>query len=296
MRSLVLACLASCASLPFAPLAAAQGDCEPPPDLLEPLAVTPTVDGRGVSLDAPIFVRFSEGYFEDPDLAVDPTTSILVRQGEDPDVGPLVPGTVQVRGDTLVFLADEVYAPQTRYTGRAFGITADLAFRFETGDGFDVLPPDTPILDEPSAERVDASCDAPDGGYRVDVRVRPSVDPDGPQGDIEYLLYLSRGPELDEPELRARVRNFATTDRIPMAFLLETEEAVSPVCVAVHVVDGVGNRNEQAPPRCFDPITGNFFEPLCSASPPGRDGGPAALALVGWLALGLVGARRRRRG
>ena len=74
-----------------------------------------------------------------------------------------------------------------------------------------------------------------------------------------------------------------------MAFVLSPEEAVSPGCVVVHAVDGVGNVDDDMEPECFEPVQGNFFEPLCSAS---RVEGRHWLS---WGLLALVLRRRRRR-
>jgi hypothetical protein len=98
--------------------------------------------------------------------------------------------------------------------------------------------------------------------------------------------------------LRARTRNF-TTDLITMAFVLEPSEAVEPICVAIQAVDGVGRVDNDGEPRCFDPIQGNFFEPLCTvgsfgASRAASGAWGSAGVLVGF-ALVLAGRRRRRR-
>ncbi len=70
-----------------------------------------------------------------------------------------------------------------------------------------------------------------------------------------------------------------------MAFVLEADEILGPMCVVVHAVDGVGNVDDDAEPQCFEPIMGSFFE-SCSAS--GSSGAiwPVLFALV---------ALRRRR-
>ena len=106
----------------------------------------------------------------------------------------------------------------------------------------------------------------PDGGFRVDVTLDPA-EGEPAAGDVEYLLFLTRGPGVGAPELRGRVRG--VTDEIVIAFLLSPEEATGPICVTVQAVDSAGNLGEVPEPLCEDPIQGNFFEPLCAAG-----GGP----------------------
>jgi len=277
----------------WAPVALAQAPPCDNPDDLEPLDITPAVNSTGVARTAPIFVRYPEGYFEDPLVGADPTTSIRVFEGG--DGGPPVPGRVQVIDDTLIFRADEPFEPMTRYRGIAIGFSADLAFEFSTGDVLvDELPPEpAPSLDAPSASDAQ-SCDGTGRAFRINVSFAPSMDPDGPEGDIEYRLFLTRGPTVSRPRLVARTRNIAT-EQITMAFLLEQDDVVAPICVVVHAVDGVGNVNDRGEPACFDPIEGNFFEPLCRIAPAGTGGMNAGAGLAVTVAAGAVlGCRRRR--
>ncbi|RLB48651.1 MAG: hypothetical protein DRJ42_22705 [Deltaproteobacteria bacterium] len=264
-------------------------ECEEPV-IRAPIEVTPAVGAPNVTRGAPIKVRYPEGYFEDPVIGADPATSILVFLGD--DTGPEVPGYARAVGDTLVFTPDAPFESMTRYAGIAFGIDADFNFSFRTGFGFDIGPPTLGAILNMSSTRIEEdSCDALAGSYRVDVSF-DAADDDGPLGDIEYQLYLSRGPEVDAPQLRARVRNQSTAEQI-MAFIASPEEVASPICVSVIAVDGVGNVTETRDAFCDDPIQGSFFEPLCSAAPgaPGsRPGVPGALA---FLAVLLLVIRRR---
>jgi MYXO-CTERM domain-containing protein len=274
------------AGLPGHAIAQDPEECEPLL-LRAPYESTPAVSAPGVTLGAPIRVKYPEGYFEDPVIAADPATSIVVFEGD--DSGPEVPGTARAIGDSLVFTPDAPYAPDTRYAGVAFGLDADFVFNFRTGSSFDMGPPQLGPLQEVVATRIDEdSCDAASGSYRIDVSFGGATD-DGPPGDIEYLLYLSRGPEVDAPELRAVLRNQSAGDQI-MAFIAEASEVASPVCVSIVAVDGVGNLDDTAAPLCDDPIQGSFFEPLCSASPGQSSSGPIA-----WLALVAVVLFWRRR-
>ena len=263
-----------------------------------PLEVTPLNGPFPVTLGAPVKVRYSPGYFDDPSIGAVPEDSISLWVR---DTGAPVAGTVQVIGDTLVFLPDLPFEPRTEYEGNAFGIDADLEIHFTAGVAFDTGPPDLGNVLSMTAASVGESCDAPGGGYRIDVSFAPAID-DGPPGDIEYLLYVSRGPEVEAPELRARVRNL-TPSEVIMAFVIDPSEAVSPICVTVHAIDGVGNIDDDGVPYCDDPIKGNFFAPLCSATSSATVRGAAGGAgQVGWglaVCLGLLlvlrrGGRRRR--
>lgn len=285
LASIVL--LVTCSSSVSPATATAQEECDP--DLFRgPRVVTPSDSARDVTLDAIVEVEFSDGYFDEP--GVDPATAVTL--GED-DGGAAVPGRTQVIRDTLFFVPDAPLSPSTFYSGRARGLDGDLEFAFETGTvARDTTPPVLGEIDGASSSEVEPSCEAPDGGFRIDVSFRPATD-DGPAGSIEYLLFLTRGPMVDAPQLRATARNFAT-ELVTMAFVLSPDEAVAPVCVAVHAVDGLGNVDDDGQSRCFDPVQGNYFEPLCSVTP----GLPAASRRGPWLALllalGLVARRLRR--
>ncbi len=255
-----------------------------------PLEVTPATNATGVTLDAPVKVRFSPGYFELP--GVDPASLIELRRCgelsavECETLGEPVAGEVQVIGDrTLYFVPAHDLSPRELYAGVVRGIDQDLGIAFRTGFSADVGPPQLGTVDTPTTAQVGPSCEAPAGGYRVDVSFEPATD-DGSAGSIEYLLYLTRGGGLEAPELRRRARNFST-GLVTMAFVLSPEEAASPVCIVVHAVDGVGNVDADMEPRCFEPITGDYFEPACNAGAAGSGG---------WLGLLGVLLFRRRRG
>ncbi|MEM9192636.1 MAG: hypothetical protein AAGF12_25905 [Myxococcota bacterium] len=287
-RYLTLAVLASLVS---PGLASAQGDeeCEDPV-VQGPEEATPAFGVRGVTLGAPVRIRYTDGFFTGGVFEGDPAEIFSLRLAE---TGELVPGRVEVILDTLIFTPDAPYLPMTEYEAVALG-TGGSAFNptFVTGDAFDTGPPDFGNISDVRAFEQDRSCDAPNGGFRIDVTFEAATD-DGPDGDIEYLLYLSRGPNVEAPELQRRVRN-QTPGGVIVAFNLEPEDAVSPICVAVHAVDGVGNVDDDGQPRCEDPIQGNFFEPLCAVEAPGV-AGAAPYGALGLLVVMGVGRILRRR-
>lgn len=264
-----------------------------------PLEVTPSVGAQGVTLDAPVIVRYSEGYFgrEGPD---DPPET-LIRLGLCPadtacgipcdldrDATP-VPGTVQVVGDRLFFQPDDLLEERRAYVGTALGLDRPLDFRFCAGRRPDASPPTAPQFVEATPDITGESCALPEGGRRIGLRYRPSTD-DGPGGSIEYLLYLTRGAGIDEPVLRDRVRN-TSSDEALLRLLLTRAESAEPVCVRVFAIDGVGNLSDATPEECVDPLTSAAFQPLCSARPSAPLAAWTALPLA---ALALLAVRRYR--
>ena len=291
-------------ALVLAPRAArAQDECDDDTLVRAPLEVTPSVGAQGVTIDAPVVVRYSRGYFG-PDGPGGPggdPPETLIRVGVCPaDTRCSVPcdldaeatpvdGSVQVLGDRLFFLPDGGLADDRVYVGTATGLDRPLDFRFCSSDGVDRSPPSAPLFLDARPDESGTSCELPDGGRRIGLRYEPSSD-DGPLGSIEYLLYLTRGPGIAAPELRDRVRNSSSEEAL-LRLLLTRDEAAEPVCVVVYAVDGVGNVSEATPEECVDPLTTAAFQPLCSARPGTRGAGVVGLAA---LALAALVLRRRR--
>ncbi|MEC7522085.1 MAG: Ig-like domain-containing protein [Myxococcota bacterium] len=299
------------ALLASAPVAAQDGGtivCDDEPVARQALEVFPADNATAVSLDAPVRARYSPGYFEPGGPGGDPTTMITLLRcpssgstcftadcadGE----GEFVPGRVQVLGEELVFMPSAGWEPETAYRGIARGVDATLEFSFCTGTGDDAGPPRLGVINSVTSTVVDEErCDAPRGSYRISVFFEPATEL-GPPGSVEYLLYQTRGTDIDGPVLRDRVRNFAT-DEIPMAFALPPDQATSPICVTVAAVDGVGNvdyADNEGGEVCVDPVQGNFFESLCSVSAPGgRARWTLILAAAGFIVLLLVVRLRSR--
>lgn len=260
--------------------------------------VTPAAGATAVTIDAPIRLRYSAGYFGPDGPGDDPATLVtLVRCGTcatrcSIDEGQPVAGDVSVSGDLLTFVPLANLQPSSGYAGVASAVDGDFEFSFCTGTRTDTMPPTRPSISSQSSTEVsDGSCDGGGAGYRIGVFVTPSTD-DGPGGSIEYLLFMTRGPNLTEPVLVNRVRNFSTTSDITMSFRIDRDAASLPMCVSVIAVDGVGNASMESETRCFDPLTQVTFEG-CAAMPGlSRHGGALGLVLLGGLARR---ARRRRR-
>lgn len=266
----------------------------------EPVEVTPAVGAQGVTLDAPLRVRYSPGFFEPGGPGVDPPSLLRVERCAtglcDPLAclggGEFVPGRVQVVGDELAFFPDAPWLVNATYGGIARGIDSDLQFSFCSGTSNDVSAPRIGPLREVRSTAVGPRCEAREGGFRIDVFFSPAEDVGGPPGSIEYLLYQTRGASITEPVLRARARNFAGTDTV-MAFVLPQDEAQTPICVRVAAVDGVGNVvvAAESAQDCVDPVQGTYFYGLCSASPR-----RAPAPWLGAVLFALAALRRARHG
>ena len=261
-----------------------QSDC--PEDLGRgPREITPADGAAAVTLDAVVRVGYTPGFFAEPGR--DPADFLEVYARD--SVEQLVGDFQVVGGDTVFFIPEMLLEAESMYHGLARGIDGDLEFSFRTGRTLDERAPTLGPIARVDATEIEAGCEAPDGGYRVDVHFPPAAD-DGPPGSIEYLLYLSRFAGQGAPSIRARARGYSTR-LITMAFVLSQDEAVEPICVEVVAVDGVGRVSEVGETTCLDPLTGSFFAGLCSVSPHGNSTSLAVVAFVACLTL-----IRRRRG
>ncbi len=272
-------------------------DCSP--SLVEgPVEITPAFGSSLVPLNAGVRVRYSEGYFEATGIPVEEVFRLLRCDEGLADCltrGQPVPGRISLVLETVLFEPTSLLTPATQYLAVAEGITDDFEAPFQTvalgadEGGIDADPPDLAPITSFEASEISPSCEAPNGGFRIDVTL-PAAAGELAVSDVEYLLYLTRGPGVEEPELRARVRG--VPNEIVMAFVLQPDEVVSPICVEVQAVDIAGNLGAPTPVQCRDPIEGNFFEPLCSAGE--ARGVPTWMVGVVAALLGL-GRRRKRR-
>jgi len=246
----------------------------------------PADGAAAVTLDAVVRVDYTPDFFEE--AGRDPAVFLEVYSDA---ASEQLAGEYQVvGGDTVFFVPDTLLDPESRYRGIARGIDGDLEFAFRTGRTLDEAAPTVQPIARVDATRVESGCEAPEGGYRIDVHFPPAVD-DGPAGSIEYLLYLSRFASQGAPNIRARARGYST-QLITMAFVLSLEDAAEPICVEVVAVDGVGRVSDVGETTCLDPLSGSFFAGLCSVSV-SPHGNPASLAVVAFVAC-LTLLRRRR--
>lgn len=255
----------------FLPVAGAQTQDCPGPSERGPIEVTPAFGSRAVAQNSLVRVLYTPGFFELPGAAT-PEASVTVLRcptsGSCAVDGTVVPGATALVGDTVVVTPDNLLDAGTDYLVLAGGIdqSFEAPFRVLAPGGTSTVDveaprfgPVTSFFSTPLGE----SCEAPDGGFRVDVAVQPaSNEPAG--ADVEYLLFLTRGVGIEAPEFRARARG--VPGDVVMAFVLSPEESAQTICFTIQAIDGAGNLGELSEPVCEDPIQGNFFEPLCSVS------------------------------
>lgn len=265
--------------------AQSSADCEandPGPCWVFPRPGTP----EAVTLDAPVLVRFTPGFFDDRGVEA------VAFELNDADTGAAVGGSLSIADDVLYFVPDGWLEPNTSYEGSIYAgdpEPREIQIGFRTGSFADSRPPVMgPILDvTPHPETEVAGFG--EGSERVDIEFEGATD-DGPLGSIEYLIFLTRGHGISAPVLR--LRRLEQPGNIPAAIGMTADEAAEPACAAIVAVDGVG-KTDASPEQCFDPRTGTFFEPLCSVSP--HPTLPGVLGLVLPVGFALL-ARRRRRG
>ncbi len=271
--------------------AAAQDDeiCEPE-QTTGPVESFPSVGAMQVTRAAPVRVRYSSHYTNAVLQASALEGFQITREG---DTVP-VAGSASFVGLTLFFEPTSHWEPDTTYQGIATGFERDLTLQFTTGDRLDETAP--VLLGELvlSAFQTAETCEAPNGGVRIDATFDPAVD-DGPPGDIEYQMYLTHGPTVEAPELRGRTRNTPAAS-VVLAMVLTDAEARSTICAEVLALDGVG-RSSHPLQACIDPLVGNYFQPLCSiksGKQPSRAGAPWKGLWPLLLVLAMLLVQRRR--
>jgi hypothetical protein len=199
-----------------------------------------------------------------------------LREGRNSDAPrEVVPGhTERLDARTVAFVPARALARETTYhpliAKPGFDVTAFAELRFETGREADSEPPDLPVGKggiRIASEPVPAACDGPPGRWRVAVTIPPASD-DGDAGAIEYFLYLTRGLDVEGPELRDRARSDGGDVR--MDLILTSSQSREVTCVAVRAVDGLGRPAEAETETCFDPIDGSYFR-ACAVRTPGAD-------------------------
>jgi hypothetical protein len=253
--------------------------------------ITPTPPPRlgecaveAVPRNAPIKVRLTPGFLVHPGIGAVAIRAFDTVAEED------VPGELQAAGDDVVFFVPD--APWRAGAQHDVWIQAqfsELDLCFITSFAFDTEPPSMGrilrVTPRPDTELDELE----EGALRIDVEFEAATD-DGPLGSIEYYLYMTRGYDVGAPVLMWRARHQTSTMVAGVA--LSPRQKVEPACFVVVATDGVGN-TDASEPACFEPVQGNYFQPLCSAgsSPGGVGGGWAMLAFLGAIAA----ARRVRR-
>ena len=235
-------------------------DRDAPPN--GPSATFPASGANSVTLDAPLRVTYSPGFLDDASV----TELLEVFACLDNTCAERLPvdGDISAIDNELFFLPAPSWNPFTQYRGTAFGTDRSLQFSFTTGSSVDVSPPAFSGALSINTEPTQAPChkegDAgdPPRGYRVEVSFAPATD-DGAPGDIEYQLFLTRGPNIGGAQLVAQSRNFGATERLSLAFFLDEDTAKQTHCVDLIVIDGVGNVTDARSHECFNATLGRDF-------------------------------------
>jgi hypothetical protein len=298
--------LATCAALLPGPALAQDDDCGGA-SLGESVdvEVRPAHGATGVARDAPIVARYvSAAALQalEASLADDEALLALLRDpAEAGGAREVVPGRIErLDARTVAFVPERRLAAETRYyplvAKPGFAAAAFTEQRFETAAFLDGEAPELSFGPDDialSTETIPPDCDGPPGGRRVGVAFPPASD-DGDEGSIEYSLYLTRGVDVDGPELRDRARELGGTVR--MSLTLTRSQAEERACVAVRVVDGVGRAAAEEPELCFDPVDGGHFEACAAEATVGRTDTGARLGgiLLFGAGLALLALRRRR--
>lgn len=270
--------------------------------------VKPAHGATGVVRDAPVLVRYLSTNDLDAlesQLAEGEALVTLLREPSDATAPrEVVAGSVhRVDDRTVAFVPDRRLDAETRYypliAKPGFDAPAFAELRFDAGSELDAEPPSFPIGADGIAlasEPLPPECAGAAGALRVGVSFPPATD-DGDEGSIEYFLYLTRGVDVDGPELRARARDHDGTVR--MSLLLTSAQAQERACLAVRAVDGVGKPAEETPELCFDPIEGSHFEACTARAAIGAtETGPRSGGILLFCVAALVGlaCSRRREG
>lgn len=302
--SLLWVACAAFAPLPVGTAAVlAQDTCTDAPPRL-PLEVLPGRGARDVTLDSPIIIRYSAGYFASGGFGAPPSELITVQRCPSTSGrvacsdtcetnGTPVSGRVQALGDRLYFQPIGGFAASAHYAGVARGVEGDLPFSFCTSSGTDTLPPILGGFVGAVPAEASSGCALPEGGRRVGLRWEAATDPDGSAGSIEYLLFLTRAEGIDAPELRDRLRNFAASE-VTLTLLLDPREARDPVCVRLIAIDGLGHLSEPSDEVCVDPQTLAAFQPLCQFHPAASTSSGSIVGVFASVLLALRRSARRR--
>lgn len=257
-----------------------------------PVAVFPALGSDGVARDALVRAVFAPDFLDGVSAAGGDVRISLSRcDDDDCEATTPVAGHAVVLLDSLVFDADRDLEASTAYVGEASGEDGALQFGFRTGDRRDSAPPVLGRNTSIDSGAFRGACDG-EAGVRVEVTTDPAAD-DGPHADMEYLLYMTRGPTVTAPVLVSRRRAEAGGFPVSLAVVLDDAQAASPVCFALQVVDGAGRLGAEGDLLCIDPRERGAFAGICAvAGSPARPGGGGFV--IAWCALALAILARRR--
>lgn len=230
-----------------------------------PYASFPASGANGVTLDAPLRIRYTEGFLSDFDASTAAELLDVFSCTNAPCSESVeATGELSIVDDQLFFVPTPSWNPFTQYRGVARGTDRNLPFGFTTTSTVDQAPPafsgGLSVNTEPTQDPCYREGDPgePEHGYRVEVTFAPATD-DGAPGDIEYQLFLTRGPGVEGATLVAQTRNFGATERVSLAFYIDEQAAEQTHCVDLIVIDGVGKVTRSRDAACFNATLGRDF-------------------------------------
>lgn len=261
----------------------------------------PISGARDIPTNVLIRGRYPTGYLDEYGGEI-----ALYDAGGEPVEGEVVRASSRM----LYFIPREALDPSSEYRAIFSGVDGDFEASFVTTDRIDESAPTAPIIVRTEAQRSETRCgselgprpevDEDEGGLEVEsglIRIGlvfETADDDTSISSLEYLLYRTRGPELEAPRLIARASQtvFAGETQTIGAILTEAE-ADGESCFVLIVEDALLRRTVSEP-ECFGPKAPHHaFDSLCAAVDL-RGTASLFLPILGGLAL--VWLRRRAAG
>ena len=211
----------------------------------------------------------------------------------DAEGAPVAGETMELSDRLLYFIPSEELLPFSEYRAVFSGVDADLEVSFLTSGAIDLRAPGPPVILSTESGSTEGRCGAAEELTRVGVLFE-AADDDTSISSIEYLLYRTRGPALEAPELLARASQAVLPGETQtVGALLIDEKAEGRSCFVIVAEDALLRRSVSEP-RCFGPKSGNHaFDGLCAST--GSSGEAASLWLPILLAFALIHWRARLR-
>jgi len=149
----------------------------------------------------------------------------------------------------------------------------DFTWSFETGDARDTEPPEAQPIERARWEWLgDGADDDPCGPgddlvrYQISLFVPPAYDAEVSRENVEYLVFRTNGPDVDDPILEGISLDDGDGSLVEARVYLPAEEKYArTICFSVAAVDVAGNSSGQFE-DCMRLEEGPFFR-SCSTSP-----------------------------
>lgn len=261
-------------------IAQVESDCRTPRRAVQ--TTIPISGARDIPVDILLRGRYPAGYLAEYGAEIE-----LYDEADQ-----LVEGkTMELSEEMLYFIPAELLETDSTYRAIFSGVEGDLEVSFQTSSRKDLRAPTKPVIVETEAGISEPRCGLAGGETRVGF-VFETSDDDSSISSLEYLLYRTRGPALEAPQLLARTSQAVLPGETQtIGALLSDEEAEGRSCFVIVVEDAL-NRRASSQPSCFGPKTSEHsFDGLCSATP-SRHAASHWLPIL--LALGFLYFRARK--